>query len=153
MFARFLHNERGTVAIEAVFALPFLVLLGLGAVDYSNMLISHHKMQSGLTSAGNLLAKSRAPQNYENQARNLAVTGNLLGGEPLIPGWEHSDVTISYRTINNANGDYRGDQTVQIVSVTSDVAYQGFGFVNAVTPGGPAMMTDTYEARVTLGGS
>lgn len=153
MKAGFFHNTRGTVAIEAAFALPFLVLLGLGAVDYSNMLISHHKMQSGLTSAGNFLAKSRTPQNYEGQARNLAVSGNLSGGTPLIPGWENSDVTITYRTISNANGQYRGEQTVQIVSVSSDVAYQGFGFVNAITPGGAAIMTDSYEARVTLGGS
>lgn len=153
MRTEFFHNERGTVALEAVFALPFLILLGLGAVDYSNMLISHHKMQSGLTSAGNFLAKSRAPQNYESQARNLAVTGNLSGGAPLIPGWDNNDVTISYRTVSNANGEYRGEQIVQIVSVSSDVAYQGFGFVNAITPGGAAIMTDSYEARVTLGGT
>ncbi|MEE9346738.1 MAG: TadE/TadG family type IV pilus assembly protein [Robiginitomaculum sp.] len=148
----FVFDASGSVAVEAVFVLPFLILLGLGAVDYSNMLLSHHKMQTSVTAAGTYLSRSRTPQNYEAQARNLAVTGKLSGGSAILPSWSVSDITISYQNAQNSNNQYRGQETIKTVKVETRLAYQGFGFVNAITPGAAVMMSDSYEARIMGGG-
>lgn len=148
----FFHSSEGSVAIEAAFALPFLILIGLGAVDYSNMLLSHHKMQSGLTGAGNYLARTRAPQNFETQAKNLAVTGQMAGGTAILPGWSASDISISYKNEANTSGNYRGADNVQVVQISTALTYTGFGIVNAITPG-HVVMRDTFEVRVDGGGA
>lgn len=152
MIFRFLHNQDGAVIVEAALALPVLILLGLGAADYSNLLMSHHKMQSGVTHAGNYLARSRAPVAVENTAKNLAVTGQTAGGTARLRNWTVADITISYKNQANYSGQYRGDTTIQTVQVSTSLAYKGLGIVNAVSRG-PVIMTDTFEARIDGGGA
>jgi hypothetical protein len=110
-------------------------------------------MQTSVTAAGTYLSRSRNPQNYESQARNLAVTGKISGGQPLLSGWSASDITISYETTQNNTNQYRGSDTIKVVKVETSLDYQGFGFVNAITPGGVVVMTDSYEARIMGGGT
>lgn len=147
----FAADRRGSVSAEAALIVPALILLGLGAADYSNMLISHHKMQTSVTNAGIYLAKSGAPANAESKAKNLAVTGQLTGGMAKLPGWENGDITITYSTTANANSNYRGAD-VRIVKLSTELDYQGFGFVNALVPG-RVKMRDTFEARINTGRS
>lgn len=140
-----LTDISGSVSVEAAFILPVLILLGLGAADYSNMLISHHKMQTNVTNAGLYLARTGETGGAADKAKNLAVTGALTGGTAKLPGWSKTDIIISYTTTANPNGNYRGGD-VKIVTLTTALEYRGFGLVNAIVPG-RVTMRDSFEAR------
>jgi len=146
MLKRLLNDTRGSISVEAGLALPFLLLLGMGAVDYSNLLISHHKMQSSLTNAGNYLARAGVSGTQENNAKNLAVTGAISGGEAKLPGWTTSDISIAYKTAVNSSGNYRG-KNIRVVQLSTTLEYRGFGLVNAIVPG-RVTMRDTFEVRL-----
>lgn len=150
---QFWKHEDGAAAVEAALVLPFLILLGYGAVDFSNLLISHHKMQTQLTAATDYLSRAPSPQSFETQARNLAVTGQLSGGQPLLAGWSVQDIQINYRNTDNSGGLYRGDAVITSVKLSTSLNYQGFGLVNAIVPGGAAVLTDSYETRVLRSGA
>ena len=146
MLRRLIIDTRASISVEAGLVLPFLILLGIAAADYSNLLISHHKMQSSLTNAGNYLARAGAPNALEANARNLAVTGVISGGTAKLPGWTTGDINIAYKTTVNANNNYRGNN-IRVVQVSTALEYRGFGFVNAVVPG-RVTMRDTFEVRI-----
>ncbi len=151
MIYRFHKDTRASISVEAGLALPFLILLGMGAADYSNMLISHHKMQASLTNAGAYLARAGAAPAFEDRAKNLAVTGALSGGTAKLPGWTKDDITIAYKTTVNTGGQYRG-LDVKVVQISTALDYRGFGLVNAIVPG-RVTMTDSFEARINGGGT
>jgi len=146
MLRRLRQDTRASISVEAGLALPFLILLGMGAADYSNLLISHHKMQSSLTNAGTYLARAGAPSALESRAKNLAVTGKMSGGTAKLPNWTTSDITIAYRTTVNSGSNYRGNN-IRVVKVSSALEYRGFGFVNAIVPG-RVTLRDSFEARI-----
>lgn len=148
----YLKSESGAVAIEAVFALPLLILIGFGAIDGSLLMMQNHKAENGLVSAGNYLARTPTPASFEARAKRLATTGQMAtGGERKIGNWAESDVTISYKSIANAdNGsgrNYRGSDTVKVVQLSTSIPFQGLGFFKSVS-GGAIMVNASYEERL-----
>ena len=144
--------QSGAAVVEAVFVFPLLILLGFGAVDSSLLMLQNHKMETGLTAAGNYLSRSENPQSLETKARRLATTGQLTsGGSAKITGWGTNDVVISYQsTANPDNGgsrDYRGGDTIKVARLTSQLSYDGIGFLKAVT-GGSITIKASYEERL-----
>jgi Flp pilus assembly protein TadG len=145
-------NRSGAVVVEAAFVLPFLILLTFGAVDSSMLMLQNHKMETGLTAAGNYLARTGNPQSYETRAKRLAVTGDMqAGGKSQIAGWKTSDVTIAYQNISNlaSNGQraYRGSDNLQIIRLSSEFDYQGIGLLRAMS-GGELRLKALHEERV-----
>ena len=151
-FLKYRSCEEGAVAAEAVFVFPLLIFFGFGAVDTSLLMLQNHKMESGLTAAGNYLSRTSIPSTHEAAAKRLATTGQLSpGGAARIPNWVESDVQIIYQNTNNpddADGrDYRGGDTIQVVRLSSQFNYDGFGFLKAVT-GGTITVNADYEERL-----
>jgi len=140
-------NTRGAMAVEAAVILPVLLLFGFGAADYGNLLLQKHRMSTGLVTAGNFLARSSSPESLETPARNLAVTGSTTGTDPRVNGWQITDVAISYRSQQNTNGDYRGDDDIRTVILSSETVYTGFGIVTMISPGGVTIRS-RYEERI-----
>jgi len=145
-------SESGTVAIEAVFALPLLILIGFGAIDGSLLMMQNHKAETGLVSAGNYLAKTPTPMSFEARAKRLATTGQMnAGGVPKIKNWSESDVAISYKSIANTDTgsgrNYRGSDTVKIVQLSTSIPFQGLGFFKSVS-GGSIAIKASYEERL-----
>lgn len=148
LLRQYRSSESGAMAVEAVFVLPFLLILSFGAIDGSMMLLNNHKMESGLSAAGNYLASSQAPQAFETQAKWLATTGSIKpNGEPRIAGWSDSDVTINYRNIANQGREYRGGDTVQIVELSAVHDFTGIGVIRMFT-GGTLTLRATHQERV-----
>ena len=142
----------GTVAIEAVFALPLLVIIGFGAIDGSLLMMQNHKVENGLVSAGNYLARTPAPVAFETQAKRLATTGQLnTGGERKVKNWAESDVTIAYQvtanTDNGAGRDYRGGNNIKVVRLSTTLPFEGIGFIKSVS-GGAVKIEANYEERL-----
>lgn len=145
-------SEEGAVAIEAVFVLPLLILIGFGAVDGSLLMMQNHKAENGLVSAGNYLAKTPTPASFEMRAKRLATTGQMqAGGQPKIKDWSANDITVSYKTTpNGANGSdrqYRGNDTIRVVRLSTSIPFQGLGLIKSVTRGGVTIEA-SYEERL-----
>lgn len=144
--------EDGAVAIEAVFALPLLILIGFGAIDGSLLMMQNHKAETGLISAGNYLAQTPMPLNFETKAKRLATTGQLsAGGVRKIQNWSENDITISYKSFANSDDgsgrDYRGGDTLKVVQLSTEIPFQGLGFFKSVT-GGSITIKANYEERL-----
>lgn len=138
----------GSVAIETVIVLPLMLLIGFGAMDGSLLMLQNHKIETGLSSAGNYLAKAPNPKALESRARNLAVTGQLgSGGTLKVNQWTISDINISYKVTDNSTGDYRGGDTVNVVQLSTSIPFKGLGLFNAIS-GGSLNITANYEERL-----
>lgn len=147
--ASYRQSETGTAAIEAAFALPFLILIGFASIDGSLLLIQNHKAETGLVSAGNYLAKTATPSNFEARAKRLATTGQMTtGGDRKITNWNENDVVIDYKSIANPNGqNYRGGDTIKVVKLSTTIPFQGLGFIKSVS-GGTISIKAHYEERL-----
>jgi len=146
------NSESGAVAIEAVFALPLLILIGFGAIDGSLLMMQNHKAENGLVSAGNYLAKTPTPTSFETRAKRLATTGQMAaGGFRKIDNWSENDITINYKSIANADTgsgrNYRGGDTVKVVQLSTTIPFQGLGFFKSVS-GGTINIKASYEERL-----
>ena len=138
----------GGAAIETVIVLPFMILIGFGAVDGSLLMLQNHKIEAGLSSAGNYLAKASNPKALENRAKNLAVTGQLRsGGKSKVNQWAVRDVNISYKATNNNADEYRGGDIVNVVQLSTSIPFQGLGFLKSIS-GGSITITANYEERL-----
>lgn len=136
--------RRGSAALETAFALPFVLALGFGAADAGWMLSQKHRMKSGLAAGAHLLARTRDVATAESKARNLAVSGRTAtGGTAVVKGWTPADVTVSYRMVDNEDGDYAGADEVRVIRLESDIPYTGFGLLRL------AGLSDTLRVRAT----
>lgn len=148
----YLNCDSGTVAIEGVFALPLLILIGFGAVDGSLLMMQNHKVENGLVSAGNYLARTPAPAAFEGQAKRLATTGQLnIGGERKVKNWAEGDVAIAYQVTDNTDTgsgrDYRGGDSIRVVQLSTTVSFEGIGFIKSIS-GGAVKIEANYEERL-----
>ena len=130
MMGRFLACRRGAAAVEAAFAVPILLSLGLAAADAGFLFSEIHRTKAGLAAGARYLAKAPNPTAVETDAINLAVTGRRTGGSPRVNGWAAAHVTVSYRDVDNTSHTYTGADAIRIVRLESDRPYTGFGLLS-----------------------
>ena len=152
LLRRYKSDTRGIAATEAALMLPFLLATCFGTIDVSYLMLQNHKMEAGLTSAGSYLAKTRTPQNFETQAKRLATTGDITsGGKPIVANWTTNDVTVTYRKIANtptqSGMSYRGGATIDVIQISSELTYQGLGFLRSIM-GDDVKIKASYEERL-----
>lgn len=152
LLRRYRENEIGATAIEGALTFPFLFFMGFGIVDASLLMMQHHRLSTGLTSAGSYLAKTTNPQSLEANAKQLAISGNFRSGsKPFIKNLEPNAVSIAYRNIANPeiNGtrDYRGGDIVKVIEVKASVTYNGIGLLKTIT-GGHLTLSAQHETRL-----
>ena len=145
---RFAACRIGSATVEAAAVVPVLLTLGLGAAEGGNLVIENHKTKVGLAAGARLLARARSPESVEAEARNLAVTGARSGGAPRIHGWTAAQVQVSYRWVDNADGDYTGGDEIRIVRLTTSRPYAGLGLLRLT---GWAWVHGEHEERWTGG--
>lgn len=152
----FNDDETGSVLVEAALVLPLLIAAGLGGIDASYMMLQNHRLESQVSMAASFLSRSDNPQNLELAAKNLALTGSIDGGSPILKGWTINDISISYVDTNNdpdedGNTLYRGDATVKTVVVKTNFDYKGMGVVASFSREGLALSA-RVEERLIGGG-
>lgn len=142
IFRSLLKNVAGTAAVETAVALPFIVLLGLGSVEYGFFINQIQTAQVAIHDAARYLA--RAPltscsgsnfNTYQANAIQILKYGSTsLGSGTLTsrtPRIQNANVGISCQTISN--GGYRGGANIYIVQVSlTDFKPQGFGFLKSI---------------------
>ena len=141
----FRRDQSGVAAVEAALLLPVLILLALGTADVSWMLAQSHRVEQGLAAGGGYLAKSGSPDAHVARARNLAVTGQFVGGSSRVDGWSADDVSVSFRSVA---GDYRTGDRGRVVVLQTTVPYRGFGILSTIRE--DWTITATHEERVDL---
>jgi Flp pilus assembly protein TadG len=148
--ARFVQCRSGSAGIETAFAMPVLLALGFATADAGLLLSESHRMKSGLAAGAHLLARAQDVTASEDDAVNLAVTGQIAsGGTARVKGWTAAQVTVSYRMVTN-NGAYAGDDDVRVVRLESERAYEGLGMLRIVGRGGMRIRAE-HEERWTGG--
>lgn len=151
-----LNDDRGTALIEATIALPVILLLALGVFEFSLYFYQQHRVSTGIRDAARFIARSHdSPSDSALQlaAKNLATTGNILGGTARVAGWLPSDVHIALDSASCASPDYcRGGTTMQVVKVSTSFSPINLGFFGFFGLSPPEIKEGYYQ-RLIAGGS
>lgn len=140
-----LLESDGAVLMEAALVMPVLLLLALGAFEFSNLFFKHHAITAGVRDAARYAARAPRPlgttcEETLNDAalvtalKNLAVSGDIFSPTPArVSGWRAEDVAITSTLIDNpvdavtGARTYRGPDPICVVRVTSSYAHSGMG--------------------------
>ena len=161
-------DESGASLLELAVVMPFLLFLGLGLFEFSNVLYQYHLITGGVRDAARFAAGLPVPDpvdpaettcidtnpraNPIGCAKRIAVTGQLEDGATnRVSWWDVDDITITYPTIPNTDlggglRSYRGDSEITRVLVTTNFVYSGLGFLD-VFDIDPISITTAHEER------
>ncbi len=131
--------NQGTSIIELAVILPVLVTIGLGMIEFGNMLYQYHLINVGVRDAARYLAGLEQTAANETSARNIATTGEVSGGTNRVSWWNTSSVSVSHTQLANNDGSgnkiFRGGDTITMVTVSTSVQYQSLGFLGTLNLG------------------
>lgn len=87
---RLVQDNRGTAVLEMAIMTPVLLVIGLGVMEFGNLIFKRHLIEAGVREAGRYM--SGMPICLDNTARdnaaNLATTATIDGSGPdRVPGW------------------------------------------------------------------
>jgi Flp pilus assembly protein TadG len=143
------RDEAGAALVEFTLLAPFLLVLALGMSEFGRFLYQYQLVVEGLRDGARYLARVQDPSLEANQtsAKNLAVTGTIDGtGDARVDGWVAADVEFDIEDVDNSDGTYRGDPTIEVVQASTTFDYADLGFLAAL--GLPALsVTATHEQR------
>lgn len=134
--AGLLRDRRGTAIVETAIMLPLVTLLLFGLVEAGRALQHQHALNKSVRDAARYLARiplacpATADTGWASakvNAQNLALTGRLTGGTPIIANWTAGTFTIADPVCETWAG-----RSVQVISVTADAAYQDIGFLHVI---------------------
>lgn len=141
----FLGDRQGGVLIEAAIVAPVLLILGLGAFEFSQLFFKHQAMTAGVRDAARYAARIPRPTGVSCDealgdaqlvaaAKNLAVTGDInLSTPPRVKGWSTSDVVVTATTIENPVDPltgvraFRGPDPLCVVRVNTSYFHSRMG--------------------------
>jgi Flp pilus assembly protein TadG len=137
--AKFRNDQRGAALLELSVVLPVLMTIGLGAVEFGNMLYNMHLIENGVRDAARYAAGLQVNAALTD-AKYIALTGTLTppANNPCtncrVKFWDQlSEVTVAYSSIPNDDGGgnklYRGGATIPLVTVSASVTYQELGLL------------------------
>src|SRR5678815_3014390 len=95
----FRRDERGVQLVELAVVLPLLLMLFAATAEFGRYFYEYTTAaKASRVAARYLVSKSVASAtNYEGQAKNLVVYGNIGGsGSPVLPGMTAANVQVEY---------------------------------------------------------
>ena|SRR5689334_2750387 len=97
--SRFRRDEQGVQLLEVAIVLPIMLLLFGAVAEFGRYFYEYTTVaKAARVGARYLASKSvNSGTNYEAQAKNLVVYGNIAGsGSPVLPGLSVANVTVQY---------------------------------------------------------
>ena len=150
---RIFANTKASAAIEGALIAPFLIIFSLAALDAGNLMLTIHRVETGLASGAALLERADAPLAFASAAKNFAVSGRTVAGGALtVPGWSADQVQVTMRSVDNSSGALRGGETIKVVRLETEFPYQGLGLLRMAGVGS-LMIRASHEERVFGGGA
>lgn len=98
-FSRFRRDERGVQLLETAIVIPIMLVLFGAVAEFGRYFYEYTTVaKAARVGARYLAAKSvNSSTNYEAQAKNLVVYGNIAGsGTPVLPGLSTANVQVQY---------------------------------------------------------
>jgi Flp pilus assembly protein TadG len=134
---RFGRNKRGAALIEFSLFAPVLVLMMCGLAEFGSAMRQYHLMEKGVRDAGRYMARMpmtgcALTAGRVTEAQNLAITGRITGGTPLLSTWSDPatvGVTVS-SCFDNSAGTYRGHPNMPVIQVTATAPYVDLGLLS-----------------------
>lgn len=143
-------DQRGTATIELAVVLPVLLTIGLGVIEFGNMIYRYHLISTGVRDAARYAAGFQQGAK-DAEARNIAARGVTTGGTNRVDWWIPSNVAIAYTTVANNDGFgnklYRGGANIVMVTVSTSVPYQPLGFLGYLGVG-TINLSASHEERL-----
>ena len=96
---RFRRDDRGVQLVEVAIVVPILVLLFGTVAEFGRYFYEYTTAAKGARVGARYLASKSVESsvNYEANAKNLVVYGNIAGtGTPILPGMTANNVDIQY---------------------------------------------------------
>ena len=113
---RFRSDERGVQLVEVALVIPVMLLLFGAVAEFGRYFYEYTTAAKAARVGARFLASKsvNSSTNYELQAKNLVVYGNIGGtGSPVLPGMTINNVDIQYAGVTSGVPD---TVTVNIVS-------------------------------------
>ncbi len=144
---RFKQDQHGTALIELAVVLPVLLLICLGVFEFGNAIYTRHLIENGVRDAARYIAGIQnnnpncvIPTANQTAAKYIALTGFSTSNtnyrvsywNPLATGFAFSVICTKAANGPTSCGSskcYRGPDPIQMVTVSTDVPYQGLGFM------------------------
>lgn len=160
--ARFQRDTGGAALLELAVALPVVMFLGLGAIEFGNMIYANHLIANGVRDAaryGAGLPQADAAGNSLVSGNNIAMTNMAMRGTADTSGalrvswWSNvSTVNVTYQTAAAVDGsgnrlyrDVNSDGVITMVTVTADVPYQELAFLSFLGRSAPTLHVSHQE--------
>ncbi|WP_306260787.1 TadE/TadG family type IV pilus assembly protein [Pararhizobium sp. IMCC21322] len=111
---RFRTSDDGAAMTEALVALPVLILLTVGVLEFGSLFWQREQIETGLRDAARYMARCRHDTAIcETVARNLAYYGSVAAlANPRVPDWVPAGSPISFSEATGAT------QTIVTASTT-----------------------------------
>ena len=96
---RFRRDESGVQLLEVAIVIPILLVLFGAVAEFGRYFYEYTTVSKGARVGARYLASKSVNSsiNYENQAKNLVVYGNIAGtGTPVLPGLTIANVDVQY---------------------------------------------------------
>ena len=149
----FVSDRRGVAFLEFTILFPLLLTLAIGVFEFGRALQHYHLINKSMRDAARYLARVPAsctsagtsvgtvPDNYKTDARNLALTGVVSGGTPVLNYWTNPNSdAIDVDRIDPASQspEYRtgANAFLPVMRVTASVPYADLGFLTVLGLGG-----------------
>ena len=128
------EGQGGAALVEMTAVLPFLVAIGLGALEFGNFFYQYHLMSNAVRDAARY-ASGRTDDvcSSANTVARDAITGiaERTGAGQIWPkDLKQAKITITCSAgIDNSNQFYRGPSNLRSVIVTGEAPYASLGFL------------------------
>jgi Flp pilus assembly protein TadG len=129
------RNGEGSALIEGAIVVPLLLILVLGAFEFSWLIDQQHLISTGIRDAARYIAQSANPNDLtiQKRAKNLATTGAIDGDTARVRGWTARDVSITYSSVGNpldvdGSTTFRGGAVIRRVTVSTTFTVPSLGF-------------------------
>lgn len=115
------EDERGAILVEFALVLPLFLMLLAIVLEIGLALHQQNILEKSVSTAASIAAHSNYPLDSDSRTRaaNMAKTGNVSGGTPLLAGWNESEASLQ---ITTQTYDMDGT-TVPYVTVDATVPY------------------------------
>jgi Flp pilus assembly protein TadG len=140
--SRFLRDKQGVAFLELALLFPLLLALSLGVFEFGRGLQHYHAVNKAVRDAARYLARVPAScasagtaagtvdTTFQTNARNLARTGQISGGTPILSYWTNaSTIAINVDCVDNQTPSYRGQPFMPVMRVTVTLPYSDLGFL------------------------
>jgi Flp pilus assembly protein TadG len=153
-FRKLNDDQDGLSVIELAAVLPVLMTIGLGAMEFGNLIYVQHLIANGVRDGARYAAglpydASNTTQTTANTAKikNITTNGIDAGGTARVTGWTVSNITVTYSTFDNSASSYRGPAALPLVTVSTSFSYQPLGFLGFLGLGSKTL-TFSHQERV-----